>query len=77
MWPTPRAADHSNAKSTAAFRVKHGDSLVGATWDSPPAPGDTVNRTHRLKALGNGIVVMCAIPFALAIADVLGLTDAD
>lgn len=42
-----------------------------------PVPGDTVNRTHRLKALGNGIVVVCAIPFALAIADVLGLTDAD
>lgn len=26
-----------------------------------------MNRTHQLKALGNGIVPLCALPFALAI----------
>lgn len=33
--------------------------------------GDAVNRTHRLKALGNGIVPAVAYIFAAAIADVL------
>jgi DNA-cytosine methyltransferase len=35
------------------------------------AEGDAVNRTHRLKALGNGIVPAVAYIFAAAIADVL------
>lgn len=35
------------------------------------AQGDGVNRTHRLKATGNGIVPACAYIFAAAIADVI------
>lgn len=31
----------------------------------------SVNRTARLKALGNGIVPACAYPFAVAIRDYL------
>lgn len=34
-------------------------------------PSDTVNRVHRLKALGNAIVPMVAWPFADAIRRVL------
>jgi len=33
-----------------------------------------VNRTARLKALGNGIVPACAYPFAVAIRDLLDRT---
>jgi hypothetical protein len=32
---------------------------------------DAVNRTNRLKAIGNGIVPLCALPFALAIRCIL------
>lgn len=37
-------------------------------WRTPTAlQSGNVNRTHQLKALGNGIVPACAMPFALAI----------
>lgn len=38
-------------------------------------PSDTVNRTHRLKALGNGIVPAVAFPFAVAIRNYLDGLD--
>ena len=75
MWPTPSAEDGESAGMRHSRGVA--DTLTAMSRATPPAPGDTVNRAHRLKALGNGIVVVCAIPFALAIADVLGLTDAE
>ena len=39
--------------------------------EGPQAQGDTVNRVHRLKALGNGIVPAVAYVFAAAIYDQL------
>jgi len=43
----------------AAIEAKEEEGIVGVT--------NAVNRTHRLKALGNGIVPLVAMPFALAI----------
>lgn len=75
MWPTPSAEDGESAGMRHSRGVA--DTLTAMTSATAPVPGDTVNRTNRLRLLGNGIVPLCAIPFALAIADVLGLTDAD
>ena len=84
MWPTP---DAQNARDGSSLRAAnnlaaggfHAVSLHHAI-EHPDSPyrsavggdaSDTVNRTHRLKALGNGIVPACAYPFARAIADAL------
>lgn len=82
MWPTPTGGmgkqdvgdDGAYARRVEAsgFQVM----LLAAVKLHPVAaregdPGDTVNRTQRLKALGNGIVPACAYPFAVAIRDYL------
>jgi hypothetical protein len=50
---------------------------VAAADEGPQAQGDAVNRVHRLKALGNGIVPAVAHIFAAAIAEQLVALDAD
>ena len=64
-WPTPRAEDGESAGMRHSRGVA--DTLTAITRHDQPSPGDTVNRTHRLKALGNGIVPLVALPFAMAI----------
>lgn len=52
--------------------TKEGKGVVRPPLPSVTAyPDDTVNRTQRLKALGNGVVPACAYPFAVAIRDYL------
>ena len=88
MWPTPAVFDTTGGPyptelTATGFRsyhngVPHGTKLSDAVRALGDLPGsdDTVNRTHRLKALGNGIVPSCAVPFALAIRDLLERYDA-
>lgn len=77
MWATPTQQDsrigpdniggsaHRAARGSVALadQILFGNSPSSGISD----PGDTVNRVHRLKALGNGIVPACAYPFAVAI----------
>lgn len=85
MWPTPTggmgkqdvgdSGEYAQRVRNSGFQVM----LPAAVKLHPVAardgnPDDSVNRTHRLKALGNGIVPSCAAPFALAIRDALEAT---
>lgn len=73
MWPTPEGM--GGGKTSRGNDRKDELLLAGMVkvWptNQNSTPDDTVNRTHRLKALGNGIVPACAYPFARAIAEAL------
>lgn len=74
MWQTP-VADDSVDREKGKFNSRgepklSAQVLVGASG-AESDPSDAVNRTNRLKALGNGIVPAVAVIFAGAIADVL------
>ena len=88
MWPTPTGGMgkqdvgddgvYARRVEASGFQVM----LPAAVKLHPVAaregdPGDTVNRTQRLKALGNGICVPVAIPFAMAIYQMLREGDGD
>ena len=71
-WPTPtRQFDVQGSGPNA----NEGEALLGRVLrfggSTSAEPADAVNRTHRLKAIGNGIVPACALPFALAIHRIL------
>lgn len=76
MWPTPATRDHhaqgashnpkAQSSSLATIVQKKGEAGEGVA-----DPSDAVNRVHRLKALGNGIVPAVAYVFAAAIYDQL------
>lgn len=83
MWATPRAGQSAGSHDVewepGKKPILNGKPISTSLTDqirlSPSSgvsdPSDAVNRVHRLKALGNGIVPAVAYIFAAAIADVL------
>lgn len=74
MWQTPVAddsVDREKGKFNSRGEPKLSAQVLVAPSTADADPSDAVNRTHRLKALGNGIVPAVAVIFARAIADVL------
>ena len=80
MWQTPVAddsVDREKGKFNSRGEPKLSAHVLAAPSAAPADPSDAVNRVHRLKALGNGIVPAVAHIFAAAIAEQLVALDAD